>query len=280
MQLPPTTLIRFAPGAGVITRGRGALQFGLDATRSGVIETPLAGDVRPVLSRLRAPVSVADLLSGLADAGMSEAAARSLVEELRAYRVIVADYSCAALLVGEGPLHDALSTLLRASGVTVRTQLAAEPLQRTLNSVDPSVPVVFVDQLHRARELAKNMRHLSAATLPVSAVDARVFIGPLGAGHPGPCLYCAHLYHAQRDEQWEHVVGRASGATARPDTVLTAAGAAAAAVVIRRLCGVPDPPGVSAAAPARGELIVADPFSPVPLTRTVLSPHPGCPVCY
>lgn len=282
VQLTPTTLLRLAPGARVLVRGRGALQFGLDATRSGIVETPVAEQLAPALEQLYSSTPAGDVLAALGAAGASPEAARSLLDDLIAYRVVVAGGPAAALLlVGSGPLYDALSALLRNCGVTVRTALASEPYSRTLSSFDPSFPVAFVDELPRARDIARQSRHRSGVQLPVSAVDARVFIGPLGLGRSGPCLYCAHLYHRERDDQWEHVVGRAAASGAAGlDPVTVAAGAAAAATVLRRVCGVPDPPGVSAPAPARGELIVVDPYAPVPQSRAVLGPHPGCPVCY
>lgn len=280
VQLTATTPIRLAPGVRVLVRGRGVLQFGLDATRCGVIDTSLAEHLQPVLERLSAPAPLGEVLDALAQAGMVPAAARNLIDELVAYRVIVAEHPLAVLLIGSSPLADALSTLLRASGITVRSPLASEPLSRALASADPSTPAAFVDQLPHARDIARLVRHRSGASLPVSTVDARVFIGPLGVGRAGPCLYCAHLYHAQRDAQWEHLVDALAAAPAQPDAVTTAAGAVAAATVLRRLAGVPDPPGVSAKAPARGEMLIADPFGPVPLVRSAHGPHPRCPVCY
>ncbi|WP_040422424.1 hypothetical protein [Corynebacterium lipophiloflavum] len=280
MQLTPTTPIRLAPGVRVFVRGRNVLQFGLDATRCGVIDTALAELIQPVLARLRAPTPLSDVLDALNQTGMAPEAARNLIDELAAYRIVVAEEPRTVLLVGSSPLADALSMLLRASGITVRTPLADEPLSRGLASADPTTPAAFVDQLPNARDIARLVRHRSGATLPVSTVDARVFIGPLGVGRAGPCLYCAHLYHAQRDEQWEHLVAALDATPARPDAVTIAAGASAAAMVLRRLAGVPDPPGVSAKAPARGEMFVSDPYGPVPLVRSVHGPHPRCPVCY
>lgn len=284
VQLTPASVIRFAPGARVFARGRGVLQFGIDATRSGIVETPLADALVPALSLLTSPVTLGEVLGALAGADMDPAAARALIDDLAAFRIVVADSSPRVLLMGRGPLADALSALLRSAHISVRTPLPTEPAARTLHAVDPHMPIVFVDQLHRYRDLAKSARHLSSTMLPVSAVDARVYIGPVGAGRSGPCLYCAHLYHADRDDQWEHVVAPHAGgqASADPgtDPVVVAAGAAAAATVVRRICGVPDPPGVSAPPPERGMMVVADPFGPTPLARTVLGPHQGCPVCY
>ena len=93
-------------------------------------------------------------------------------------------------------------------------------------------------------------------------------------------LITVNNYLAQRDAQWEHLVDTLAAAPAQPDAVTTAAGAVAAATVLRRLTGVSDPPGVSAKAPARGEMLIADPFGPVPLVRSAHGPHPRCPVCY
>ena len=283
VQPMPAVHLRLAPGVRVLLRGSNALQFGLDATRSGVIETPLAGALKPILSALSTPRIREDVVASLSECGMTAGAALSLVDELISYRVLVVEQTPSLLLFGSGALYDALSTLLRASNVAVRTPLKSEPLRRTLSSAATSVagcPVAFVDDFSHSLDTARVVRDSGRPVLPVHTVDARVFIGPLCLGRPGPCLQCAHLYLQQRDARWDHLIHELDSSSAVADPATVAAGAAAASAVLRRLSGVPDPPGVSAPPPRRGDLLVADPFGPHALTHSRLTPHPRCRLCY
>lgn len=283
MQLTPATRIRLGPCVRILLRGDEALQFGLDATRSGVIETPLAVQLVPALESLRTPRPLHEALAALERCGMTSLAARSLIDELVSYRVITPERSPTVLLVGSGALIDALSTLLRSSGVVVRTPLGSEPLERTLSATDSAAadaPVAFVDDVRHPLGVARSLRESGRPALPVTMVDARVFIGPLAVGRPGPCLRCAHFYHVQRDAHWDCLTHELTGSTGPSDPATVAAGAAASAVILRRLCAVPGPPGVSAPPPRRGDLLIADPFGPEPLTRSRLPSHPRCKVCF
>lgn len=283
VQPMPAAQLRLAPGVRVLLRGNNALQFGLDATRSGVIETPLAGKLRPVLASLSTPRPREEVVAALSGCSMTASAALSLVDELLSYRVLVVEEAPALLMFGSGALYDAVSALMRASNVAVRTPLQSEPVHRTLSTAPTSAagcPVAYVDDLSHRLDAAKVLRDSGRPVLPVYTVDARVFIGPLSLGRPGPCLQCAHLYDLQRDARWEFLTREFDARPAEPNPTTVAAGAAAASVVLRRLCGVADPPGVSAPPPRRGDVLIADPFGPHALTRSRLAPHPRCRLCF
>ena len=127
-------------------------------------------------------------------------------------------------------------------------------------------------------ELAALTRLRHGPVLPVTQADARVVVGPVCA-RPGPCPLCARLYLLDRDANWD-VVEQHVPFNAHGEAATAAAGAAFAAVALRRLAGVPDPPGVSAPAPTPGQLTVVDPFAPTPLATASVPPHPDCPVCF
>ena len=118
----------------------------------------------------------------------------------------------------------------------------------------------------------------SGAIVPVTQVDARVFVGPVAAPG-GPCPVCARHYHLDRDPNWNIVVERAPLA-ADTEAVSLAAGAAAAVLVARKLAGVPDPPGVGTGPVGPGHLVTVDPYGQVPVRAETLPPHPDCPSCY
>ena len=281
MALEGSTIIRFAPGATVFARGPGSLQFGADATRSGIVETPAAGPLAGVLRTLRSPTRLEWLVeTARAECGLEPEEILSLVADLLSYRVLVTTPPSAALLVGRTPLGDALLSLLASARMQVRTPLRRESHERFLANSDRSLPLLVVDQLVSATHLAHLTRQRSGPIVPVSLVDARVFVGPVGMDRSGPCLHCAHLYHVDRDANWARVARAIRDNPPEPDPLVIAAGAAAAARVVRRICGAPDPPGVSAKHPARGLRLIVDPFGPEPEVQEELPPHPSCPVCY
>ncbi|SDS36925.1 hypothetical protein [Corynebacterium timonense] len=276
-----STTVQFAPGATVLLRGPASIQFGIDATRSGVIETPVAAALADVLSCLRVPTRLDALAERARRAcGLSENDTLSLVAELVSYRVLLTGTPRPVALIGRSPLAAAITPLLVAARIPVRAPLRGESPERFLDNCDPTIPLVVVDQLSAATIFAHALRRHTGPTFAASLIDARTFLGPLKTGHGGPCLHCTHLYHHDRDANWGRVTRQARANPTPPDPLVVAAGAAAAACIIRRLCGAPDPPGVSAPAPERGTFVVVDPFGPVPFTRDVLDPHPSCPVCY
>lgn len=272
------TKVRLADGVSVGQRGPSMVQFGLDATRTGVIETPHAQALSKLFDAPFQPRPIHTLSRQLG--AVVGADARSLVSDLVAYRILVPTASAPALLLGDSALAASLAGLLGRSGVVVHTAPAHEISPEFLATTEKWGPLVVADQLHQAVPLARLTRHRKGAVVPVATVDSRVAVGPLRLDRAGACPACLAAYLAARDAGWQHACENIPGGPARPDPTVIAAGAAAAAVVVRRLAGLPDPPGVSAPPPHPGQLILVDPFSHEPTRGLTLAPHPDCPVCY
>lgn len=271
------TRVALAASAHPFLRAANVVQFGTDATRTGLVSTQRAEDVAALLTTLRRPRQVSWVVERLA-ALIGDDAARSLVDDLVSYRVLVPAATPAVLLIGHGELATALSTQLRVSGLHVRTPARNEALSRFLLRTDRWLPIAAVNSTELLGELAALNRLRHAAVVPVTQVDARVAVGPVCA-RPGPCPLCVRLYLLDRDENWA-VVEEHGLLGAQGETAATAAGAAFAAVALRRLAGAPDPPGVSAPAPLPGQLGVVDPFAPTPVAHATVPPHPDCQVCF
>lgn len=269
--------VRFAPGVQVTQRGPNVLQFGADATRTGLVRAPDAASILPVLRSCGRPRRVDSLVGALA-AHMEPQAAESLVHDLIAYRILVPAARLKVLATGAGPLASRTAELLSASGVEVRFPLREETLPRFMFRNGRDCPLIAFNSGRQVGDLVSAKRTLDRPFVPVTQVDARVFIGPIAAAS-GPCPMCAHLYHVDRDSNWNHVVDQVA-LDQYTEPLSLAAGAAAAALVVRRLLGVPDAPGVSAPPPGAGTLTIVDPFAPTPVAVTTLPQHPDCPVCY
>ena len=245
------TRVKLAGSAHPFLRAANVIQFGADATRTGLVTTDHAEDVAAVLATLLRPRQVSwvvDQLSAL----LGDAAARSLVDDLVSYRILVPSTKPAVLLVGCGALTTSLATQLGESGLLVRTPARGEALSRFLLRTDRWLPVAAVNATAQLGELAALTRMRHGPVLPVTQADARVVVGPVCA-RPGPCPLCARLYLLGRDANWD-VVEQHVPFNAHGEAATAAAGAAFAAVALRRLAGVPDPPGVSAPAPTPGQL--------------------------
>ena len=123
------TRVKLAGSAHPFLRAANVIQFGADATRTGLVTTDHAEDVAAVLATLLRPRQVSwvvDQLSAL----LGDAAARSLVDDLVSYRILVPATTPAVLLVGCGALTTSLATQLGESGLLVRTPARGEALSR------------------------------------------------------------------------------------------------------------------------------------------------------
>ncbi|MGV0343600.1 hypothetical protein ACUY3P_04665 [Corynebacterium lehmanniae] len=269
--------VKLAQGAHPFLRADNVMQFGTDATRTGLVTTDNAKDVAALLGVLMRPRRLGWVLEQLAELIDAEAA-RSLVDDLVSYRVLVPAVKPEVLLVGHGRLATAVTARLRECGLDVRTQARNEALSKFLLRGDTWVPVAAVNTTALLGELAALTRQRQGAVLPVTQVDARVVVGPVCA-RPGPCPLCVRLYLLDRDPNWPVVEQRAP-LSVQGEPIAAAAGAAFAAVSLRRLAGVLDPPGVSAPKPNAGLLTVVDPFAPHPVSTATLPPHPDCAMCF
>ena len=273
------SVIQLAMGVQVLSRGPHALQFGLDATRSGIIEVGNSRAVAAALDSLATPQPLTKIVRRLG-ASMGTDAAHSLIQDLIAYRVLVEVSRPEVLLLGTSALASTLAETLRASGIHVCSPEPTQPLSRFLFDAPSPLPLIIVDQAHRARELAAYNRHRTGPVIPVLQIDARVLVGPYAAGVEGPCLICREHYLLERDPQWTAIAAAAPAGVRNPDPVVIQAGAVAAATMARRICQLPDPPGVSAPEPRTGDTLLVDPFNRTPLKTLRLQPHPDCPLCF
>lgn len=264
------SLVQLAKGSTVFRRGPNLLQFGLDSTRTGIIETSCVEELVLLIDATRNPTPVNRLHSNIA-ALIGQEAARSLVADLVSYRILIPADARHIAMMGSSPLAQQLTSILTECGFEVLTRL---------ETADPWAPLVAVDQLAHATAVARMSRLRSGPTIPVTLIDSRVVVGPVRFTSTDPCLACANAHLQDIDVLWRETLAVNSLGTKDPDPVITAAGVAAAAAIIRRVAGLPDPPGVSARLIAPGEVVVVDPFGPRPVATHELSHHPRCRVCY
>nr|VDG62573.1 bacteriocin biosynthesis cyclodehydratase domain [Streptococcus thermophilus] len=269
-----STLVRLAPGVNVLVRGEGAVQFGLDASRSAVLDTAHPRQLKDILDAAVKPTTVRDVLNALRGlAGIAEPEARALVNDLLGYRILVDASARTVVVLGTSALADEVVRLLRAAGITVRTPLIDEPLRPFISLHSPDVPVVVVDHFPQLVRLREALAGHAGWIIPVFTLDSRVVVGPASVSGDGPCLECV-LMHAQDRDPHTHAAATAlaQALTANgPDPTVIAAGAAAAAVVVSRCAEISGPPGVLVPQAQPGIAQVIDPFGP----QWVTGPAPG-----
>lgn len=271
--------VRLADGVSVFQRGPTMVQFGVDATRTGVLEVAQPAAAVRALTDAARPIALHALTAALREA-LGADASRRIVADLVSYRLLVPAVAPHVVMLGTSPLAARLAALLHECRMAVHAPRKHQPDADFLAGCDERAPLVVVDQLARAGALARMVKHRPGPVVPVATVDSRVLIGPLREEPGNPCLRCINLHLAERDAGWERGVHASPHGPASPDPVVVAAGAAAAAVAIRRVAGAPDPPGVSAPRLQPGQLAVVDPFGPKLVTHHTWAPHPRCTVCY
>lgn len=97
--------IRLAHGAQPLVRDGGSVQFGLDATRTGIVAVERPTALASTLVTFHRPVELPEALRRLEAAGLSRAAAEVLVSDLMACGVLRV-HRCATarvLLLGRSP---------------------------------------------------------------------------------------------------------------------------------------------------------------------------------
>lgn len=255
------------------------MQFGVDPTRSGVVETPVAQTLSTVLGDAEWPLQIGELRDMLVDScDVDSTAARSLIDDLCSYRVLIPDEANVVAVLGTTPLAREIRRLLSASGATVRIPMISEDTTGFLER-QASSPLIVVDRAHEYWTLGQELRRHPSWVLPVLSFDSRVIVGPVGRANHHACPVCALMRLHDRDPLITQVMDDVSGRPRSMDPVVMAAGAAAAVLAVRRLAGIPDPPGVIAKAPDPGWAAVVDPLGPRPLSPLHVGTHPRCPVC-
>lgn len=269
-----------APAAHIFLRGGTAVQFGLDATRAGVVETDRAPQLAAALMSSRTPLTETELRSRIARVGLLDSAARSLVADLLAYRILVPAPSGSVIMLGRSRLAHATSDLLQAAGQKVRTPMSGESEYAYLNATPVDGPVLVVDRLAHSRTMAPLLARLAHTWVPATILDGRGMIGPLRIDARGACPMCGDLHRAAKDPLWYPTVSQLPGGPTSPDPLTIAATAARLAAVAQQLLGLQlQPPGAPVQQLAPGAVIEVDPRSGE-LPVTIMTPHPKCPVCW
>lgn len=262
--------VRLAPGAHVFLRGQRAVQFGLDATRSGVVELKQAPLVVSELLKTRTPYTVAQVVEGLSTLGLSLAAARSLVDDLIAFDVLVPVRTETVVLIGRGSLAMTTASLLEESGVRVRAPMRGESELSYLATLDIDAPVLVVDRLAHARALAPALARCVGRWVSGAIVDKRGVVGPVRMQNLGACPLCVDLHRTDQDEFWHRVVTQLPGGPVAPDPVVVTATAVRLAVItLDILRGMAPPPG---------HTVTVDPYGLD--EEKVWGTHPRCPICF
>lgn len=276
---PQSVKYSLAPGVGFYARDPGAIQFGLDATRSGVAEVPDAVFLAEVLRSVVWPTPAAGLLEAMTFAGLTPAVARSLVDDLVSFGILHSSHNSQQVaMVGRGPLSEVIGTLLAERGYVVRGPLTGEPVGDYFGKIPASCPVIGIDQLPAAKELAGALATRKFTWIPVSRLDSRGIIGPLVLAGDGPCPLCVDLHRTQVDPRWHHVIGQLPKTQPIGDPAVYYATAAHLGVILDQLCARPSPPGSPPARIMPGEVWDVDIFGK-PQRRIMLA-HPNCPVCF
>ncbi|WP_179129715.1 hypothetical protein [Corynebacterium pacaense] len=263
------THVFLAPSVTVVRRGDTAIQFGLDATRSGVVElgsTELADALAGVLRGIANPLPVSVLVGRLRGAGVSGTAVFSLIDDLLAYGILREFTRRPVLLLGRGSLPAVIGELLESAGLTARFQLRHDSDAAFLDR-DPTAPVVVINRFSHHAELSARLARRKPTVFSAMLIDARGVIGPARTGGAGPCLTCVELTRVGVDKQWHTLVRQQPRGPANPDPVVEAAVAARVVALLHR--GDPD----------AGVIEELDPYTGT-ISRRRMSRHPLCPVCW
>lgn len=278
-----TTLV-LHPAAQVLARGDGAVQFGLDASRAGILVTTHARALIRVLRKLTRPVSHRSLRARLKSAGCTDDEADNLIEELLAYGILQVSRAAAVAVIGESPLSVATIGLLHDAGLTVRRPLDVEEEAEMIADPTQNCPLVIVDRPAVDVEFSLALHRYRPTTVTSTLLDGRGFIGPVRTGGVGPCPTCVQLHWIDHDEFYYLVtsalVSDDGGRQLRQDPVAVAATAAATAALVAHLSGFAYGPYALSPPPHPGLSLVVDPYAPETGHRFTLQPHPGCPACF
>ncbi len=274
------TVIRRAPGVTFIVREDTVVQFGLDATRAGLIHVPNAHAVAEALAATKITCTRAQLRDSLVQAGVSPAAAHRVVEEMLSYGLWRETTSERAIaVIGNSWMAQTLASSLRALGYTVHSKLAIDQEAiKYISSLPRDLPVLLVDALSQAHPLSEALYSHIATWLPITTLDNRVLIGPLHRNGTGPCLMCMNLHRVDSDPLWIHTLEKISSPGPYPDERVLLAAQAYTAVVVDFLISAQPLPGATPVRWLPGEIHEIDIFG---LNQhRIMDHHEHCPVCF
>lgn len=276
--------LKLVDAARLLVRPGPAIQFGVDAAKSGVIDCISPHHVGPVIQALksaRSGIAQRDLIESLIEAGLDPLAAKSLVSELREFGILATlpDHQPFVAVIGRGPLAGLLSELLRGSGCVVRKPHRGESDSHFLRFIPPEIPLVAVDRLASALTLTPAVRNGARELfVAVQLIDGHGFIGPLATHAEGPCPLCTQLHRTDVDPHWPHLLTQVPAAGGASPVTVAATASHAAALVLQRL-GMASPAlGHQPSHNPAGLLLQVDPFSGI--QEFVIRPHDRCPACF
>ena len=110
------TRVKLAHGAHPFLRADTVIQFGTDATRTGLVTTEHAKDAAALLGVLMRPRRLGWVVEQLTSLIGAEAA-RSLTDDLLSYRVLVPATKPEVLLVGHGGVGTLLACAIRGQAI-------------------------------------------------------------------------------------------------------------------------------------------------------------------
>ncbi|MFP7366340.1 hypothetical protein SFC07_11315 [Corynebacterium callunae] len=261
------THIKLSDAVQIVVRPDSAIQFGIDATRSGVLEIDPAfiAAITSILLHLREPKPVAGVVDKLSAAGLGTVAALSLVEDLLAFGVVRETATAPVLLYGHGTLVDATSALLEAAGFNPRTRINDENSREFFQR--PASHILVINRLAHTRNLAPLLAECAPTYLSAALIDSRGLIGPGRRDGVGPCLLCVDLHRSDIDPHWHALVSQHPNGPTHADPIAEAATAARLAALVSADSWLP------------GEVEEVDPHLGA-YRKSHLAPHPRCPLCW
>ena len=273
----------FSSDIGIFLRDDSHIQFGLDATRAGIIESSNAAELVEVLrsAQHEEPRTYYQWERVFSSAGMTMLAARSLFHDLVEYGIILSERTNPRVVVlGNSLLAKSIRGMCSARGLGVRSPLDWEDLKVYLSTMEDNTVVLAIDQLHQSPEIAAALHALpeSCSWMPISIVDSRGFIGPLRIRGDGPCPLCFELHRADLDPRWAVLTRQLAETIIATDEQVLSAVTAQAAVIIDWLVDRPIPPGAAQKRYFAGELFDIDVYGKS--QHRLVSPHQQCPACF
>ncbi|MBI9001625.1 TOMM precursor leader peptide-binding protein [Corynebacterium sp. CCM 9185] len=279
-------LVRLTPTVSLHIRRDGALQFGIDSTWAGIIDT-LPPDtterVRSILAAARTPVTVDALTAGLVNADVAPAATATLIDELLDYGILMPASSGTPRIgvLGEDRVADGIRELIASHEAEVSGRLPGERPGGFLRTFSPGSPVVITGAPDELHDLSGLILQRGGDVLPVTVIDGRVVLGPIRRQGEGPCPLCARLHRFDADPDSPREAPQfGDGSWLPPDPVVFHTAVTAASALALRLAGVTaPPPGPGRDLPPAGTVITVDPHR-LTTTGTRFGVHPHCPDCW
>ncbi|ALC05241.1 hypothetical protein CDES_03945 [Corynebacterium deserti GIMN1.010] len=261
------THISLANSAQVLFRSDSSIQFGVDATRAGVIgiDASISAAVVTILRNLRTARPLADVVADLRGAGLAPTAALTLIDDLLGFGILRESPTAQVLILGSGTLVDATAFLLETYGFAPRLRHPSEDIAEVLDL--SFTHTLVINRLAHSQYLAPLLKRRAPTYLQAAIVDSRGQIGPGRRNGSGPCLLCVDLHRCDIDPEWTTIVKQQPDGPTFPDPI-TELGTAA-----RLVSWVIDDSWTP------GAIEEVDPHNGTN-HRSTLSVHPRCPICY